>query len=187
MSPSNSTSTRYTAIAIALHWLIALGIFCALPIGMYMHELDPSPLKIQLYAYHKWAGISILILVVVRLLWRFTHRPPALPDSMTAKEQRIAHGMTHGMYLFMLLVPLTGWLMSSAFGKPVVLFGVLPIPDLIGPNEATGKFFKEFHEVCNYIFCTLISLHILASLKHHFKDRDGILARMLPFLDQGKS
>ena len=86
----------------------------------------------------------------------------------------------------MLLVPLTGWLMSSAFGKPVVLFGHFPLPDLIGPNDETGKLFKEVHEVCNYIFCTLISLHILASLKHHFKDRDDILARMLPFLAKGR-
>lgn len=184
---SNNAPARYSHVAIALHWLIALGIFCVLPLGLYMHELQPSLAKIQLYAYHKWLGISILILVIARLLWRFTHRPPALPDSMSAKEQRIAHGMTHGMYLLMLLVPITGWLMSSAFGKPVVMFGVLPLPDLIGPNEQTGEFFKEVHEVCNYIFCTLFSLHILASLKHHFKDHDGILARMLPFLEKNKS
>jgi len=186
MNASNHTSGRYTSVAIALHWLIALGVFCALPLGLYMSDLPLSPTKLQLYAYHKWLGISILMLVIVRLLWRFTHRPPALPDSMSAKEQRIAHGIAHGMYLFMLLVPISGWLMSSALGKPVVLFGVLPLPDLIGPNEETGKFFKEFHEVCNYIFSTLISLHILASLKHHFKDHDGILARMLPFLDKSR-
>lgn len=186
MNASSSASDRYTPVAIALHWLVALGIFCVLPLGVYMHELDPSPQKIQLYAYHKWLGMSILILVIVRLLWRFTHRPPALPDTMSAKEQRIAHGMTHGMYLFMVLSPLCGWLMSSAFGKPVVLFGALPIPDLIGPNESTGNVFKVLHEICNYILCTLFSLHILASLKHHFKDRDDILARMLPFLSKNK-
>ena len=186
MSPTDTTSARYTGVAIFLHWLIALAIFCVLPLGVYMHELPLSPTKLQLYSLHKSLGITILTLVVVRLLWRFTHTPPALPASMSAKEQRIAHGMVHGMYLFMLLSPLTGWLMSSFLGKPVVLFGMLPIPDLVGPNEATGKAFKELHEVCNYILCTLFSLHILASLKHHFKDRDDVLARMLPFLARNR-
>lgn len=186
MNSSDRAPARYTGVAIFLHWLIALAIFCILPLGVYMHELPLSPTKLQLYAYHKWLGISILFLVIVRLVWRATHRPPALPDTMSAKEQRIAHGMAHGMYLFMLLSPLTGWLMSSAFGKPVVLFGVLPIPDLIGPREETGNLFKVLHEVSNYILCTLFSLHILASLKHHFKDHDGVLARMLPFLDRSR-
>jgi len=178
---------RYSHVAIALHWLVAVGIFCAIPLGLYMADLKLSPTKLQLYAYHKWLGISILILVVIRTLWRVTHRPPALPASMSVKQQKLAHGIAHGMYLLMFLVPLTGWLMSSAFGKPVVMFGVLPLPDLIGVDEQVGKFFEEAHEVCNYIFCTLISLHILASLKHHFMERDGILARMLPFLEKGKS
>lgn len=187
MNPSNDPS-RYSHIAIALHWLIALGIFCAMPLGLYMADLQLSPTKLQLFAYHKWLGISILILVVIRLLWRVTHRPPALPASMPARQQRFAHGITHGMYLLMFLVPLTGWLMSSAFGKPVVLFGIqqLQLPDLIGVSEQAGKFFKEAHEICNYIFGTLLSLHILASLKHHFMDRDDVLARMLPFLESKK-
>jgi cytochrome b561 len=188
-NPFDNTSARYSHVAIFLHWLIALGIFCAIPLGLYMADLQLSPTKLQLFAYHKWLGIGILTLVVVRLLWRITHRPPALPASMSSGQQRLAHGIAHGMYLLMFLVPLTGWLMSSAFGKPVVLFGMpqLQLPDLIGPNEQVGKFFKEAHEVCNYIFCTLISLHILASLKHHFMEHDGILARMLPFLEKKSS
>ena len=105
---------------------------------------------------------------------------------MSEKEQRIAHGIAHGMYLFMLVVPLTGWLMSSALGKPVVLFNLLPLPDLIGADKQTGELLKEVHEICNYIFAALFSLHILASLKHHFKDRDGTLARMLPFLEKSR-
>ncbi len=186
---ANDTPARYTHVAITLHWLIALGIFCTIPLGLYMADLKLSPTKLQLFAYHKWLGISILMLASIRLLWRITHRPPALPASMSARQQLLAHGIAHGMYLLMFLVPLTGWLMSSAFGKPVVLFGMpqLQLPDLIGVDEQVGKFFKETHEVCNYIFCTLISLHILASVKHHFIERDGILARMLPFLEQGKS
>lgn len=181
---SGNSTDRYTGVAISLHWLIALGIFCVLPLGVYMHELPPSPDKIQLYAYHKWLGISILMLVVIRILWRVTHQPPALPAGMTVKEQRIAQAIGFGMYLFMVLSPITGWLMSSALGKPVVLFNLLPLPDLIGADKPTGEMLKEVHEVCNYVFSTLIALHILAAIKHQFKDRDGTLARMLPFLDK---
>ena len=186
---SNNMPARYGHVAIALHWLIALEIFCAIPLGLYMADLKLSPTKLQLYSYHKWLGISILILAVIRLLWRVTHRPPALPASMPVNQQRLAHGIAHGMYLLMFVVPLTGWLMSSAFGKPVVLFGIpqLQLPDLIGVNEQVGKFFEQTHEVCNYIFCTLIVLHILAAFKHHFMERDGTLARMLPFLEKSKS
>lgn len=183
---SGNSTDRYTGVAIFLHWMIALGIFCVLPLGVYMHELPASPEKLQLYGYHKSIGISILILVAVRILWRLAHQPPALPTAMTAKEQLIAKAIGLGMYLFMVLSPLTGWLMSSALGKPVVLFSVLPLPDLIGPDKATGEMLKEVHEVCNYIFSTLIALHILASLKHQFKDRDGTLARMLPFLEKNR-
>ena len=179
-------NARHTGFAIFLHWLIALGIFCLIPVGMYMHDLPLSPEKLQLYSYHKSLGITILLLVVIRLIWRMTHRPPALPVSMSAKEQRIAHVMSHGLYLFMLLSPLTGWLMSSFFGKPVVLFGQLPLPDLVSANEATGKLFAVLHEISNYSLCTLVVLHILASLKHHFKDRDDVMARMLPFLSRGR-
>ena len=183
---SDQSTERYTGVAIFLHWLIALSIFCTMGLGVYMADLSLSPPKIQLYTYHKWIGISILLLVVIRILWRITHRPPPLPSGMSEKEQRIAHGIAHGMYLFMLVVPLTGWLMSSALGKPVVLFNLLPLPDLIGADKQTGELLKEVHEICNYIFAALFSLHILASLKHHFKDRDGTLARMLPFLEKSR-
>jgi cytochrome b561 len=177
-----SSQTDYSGFAIFLHWLIALAIFAMLPLGLYMRELPLSPDKLTLYAYHKWAGMLILLLVLVRLAWRRLNPPPAAPATMSAVEQRVAHGMVHGMYLFMLFVPLTGWLMSSAFGKPVVMFGVLPLPDLVGADESLGKLFKILHEVGNYTLCTLFSLHILAALKHHFKDHDEVLARMLPFL-----
>lgn len=186
MTRPASTSTRYTGFAIFMHWLVALAIFCIVPLGAYMHDLPLSPTKLQLYSYHKSLGICILLLVVIRLLWRYGHTPPALPASMSAKEQMIAHAMSHGMYLLMITSPLTGWLMSSFFGKPVVVFGLFQMPDLVAPSEDMGKLFATLHMLSNFTLATMITLHILASLKHHFKDKDDVLARMLPFLARNR-
>lgn len=94
---SLAASERYTSVAIALHWLMAIAIIANLGLGLYMHELPNSPTKLELYACHKSIGACILMLLLVRLAWRFTHKPPALPASMPALEQRVAHGMVHGV------------------------------------------------------------------------------------------
>lgn len=105
---------------------------------------------------------------------------------MSAKERRIASGMVHGLYLFMLLSPLTGYLMSTFGGHPVVIFGLFEMPSLVSPNESLGKAMKVMHEVSNYALCTLFVLHTLAALKHYFINHDEVLAKMLPFLDKNR-
>lgn len=176
------SANSYTGFAIFIHWLMALAIFVIVPLGAYMHDLPLSPDKLQLYSYHKSLGACILLLLIIRLIWRVMHQPPALPASMSAKEQMIAHAMAYGMYLLLFTSPMTGWLMSSFFDKPVVIFGLLQMPNLVSPNEDMGKLFATLHMVSNFTLATLIALHILASLKHHFITKDDVLARMLPFL-----
>ncbi|NML26910.1 cytochrome b [Zoogloea dura] len=176
----NTTAPRYSGPAIAAHWLIAALILVAFPLGVYMHDLPLSPNKLKLYSYHKWIGITVLLLFVPRILWRITHRPPAaLP--MPAWQHKIAEGTHHLLYLLMFLVPLTGWLMSSAKGFQVVYFGVLPLPDLIGKSEELGDLFKEVHEALNWALLVLVGLHVAGALKHVILDKDGTLRRMLPF------
>lgn len=182
MTRAATSSTQYTGFAIFMHWLVALGVFIIVPLGAYMHDLPLSPTKLQLYSYHKSLGVCIVLLMVIRLLWRFSHTPPALPSTMSAKEQMIAHAMSFGMYVLLFTSPLTGYLMSSFFGKPVVVFGLFQMPDLVAANESMGELFATLHMVSNFTLATLVALHILASLKHHFKDKDDVLARMLPFL-----
>lgn len=177
---------RYTHTAIALHWLIAFLILAAFPLGVYMHELPLSPLKLQLYSYHKWFGITILLLMAARLTWRAGHTPPPLPASIPLWQQHAAHGLHHLLYLLLFAIPLSGWLMSSAKGFQTVYLGVLPLPDLIGKDKARGELLTEVHETLNFALLALIIIHAGAALKHHFFERDGILARMLPFLDKGK-
>jgi cytochrome b561 len=173
---------RYTHTAVTLHWLIVLLIFAAFPLGLYMHDLPLSPNKLRLYSYHKWIGMLVLPLAVIRIYWRAIHRPPAMPGSMAKWEKLAAHTMHFSLYLLIFAVPITGWLMSSAKGFPVVLFGVLPLPDLVGKNKELGDALLEVHKVLNFIMLGLVLAHIAASLKHHFVERDDILVRMVPFL-----
>jgi cytochrome b561 len=171
---------HYTATAKTLHWLMTLLLIGLVTLGVYMHELPLSPRKLQLYSWHKWAGVTAFLLVALRLAWRLAHRPPALPQTMTPLARRAA-SVTHGLlYLLMFAIPLSGWLMSSAKGFQTVYFGVLPLPDLLAKDAALGDALQQVHMSLNMLFAVLVIGHAGAALKHHFIDRDDILARMLP-------
>ena len=173
-------STHYTSVAKSLHWLMALMIFGLLALGFYMSDLPLSPDKLQLYSWHKWAGVSVFVLVWLRLVWRITHRPPALPGSMSPLMQLGAHAGHLMLYGLMIAIPLSGWLMSSAKGFQTVWFGVLPIPDLIGKDKALGQSLAQLHEALNISLLLLIIGHALAAAFHHFVHKDDTLRRMLP-------
>jgi cytochrome b561 len=176
---TTSPSLRYTPTAIALHWLLALMIVGSLAMGLYMTSLPFSPTRLKLYNWHKWAGVVILTLSALRLLWRLTHRPP--PDAaMPAWQQRAAHA-THGaLYVLFFAVPLVGWAYSSAAGFPIVLFGVLPLPDFVPVDKALAEAIKPWHGWLAYTLGALVVLHVAAALKHQWIDRDRLLARMWP-------
>ncbi|WKB51541.1 cytochrome b [Eleftheria terrae] len=177
-------TVRYSSVAMAFHWLLALAIVGAFVVGLYMTGLSMSPTRLKLYNWHKWAGVSILALSAARLLWRLVQRPPALPAGIAAAMpawQRIAHHATHGLlYVLFFAVPLVGWAYSNAAGFPIVLFGVLPLPDLVTPDKALAEWLKPWHGRLAYALAALVVLHVAAVIKHQFIDRDGLLARMLP-------
>lgn len=181
-----AASSRYHGLAIALHWVLALALALMFGVGLYMADLPFSPLRLKLYNWHKWAGVVILALSLLRLLWRFTHRPPALPPKVEAAMpswQAQAYHATHGLlYALFFLVPLIGWAYSSAAGFSIVLFGVLPLPDFVQPDKALAELIKPWHEVSAFALAALAALHVAAALKHHWVDRDGLLQRMLPGL-----
>lgn len=176
---------RYTHTAVSLHWLIALLIFATFPLGVYMHDLPLSPAKLRLYSYHKWIGVTIFMLAIIRLAWRATHRPPPLPATMPKWERYAAEGVHLLLYALLFLIPLSGWLMSSAKGFQTVWFGVLPLPDLVGKSKELGDLLQEVHELLNFSLLGLVLAHVGAALKHHFIQHDTILERMLPFLRRG--
>lgn len=169
---------RYTAPAIALHWLLAAAIAGSFCVGLFMTELQTSPLKLKLYNWHKWAGVTILALSLLRLVWRLTHRPPPDLLAMPAWQKRAAHFVHRLMYALFFAVPLAGWAYSSAAGFPVVLFGVWPLPDFVPADKALAEAIKPLHWILAYALAGLALVHVAAALVHHFVDRDGLLRRM---------
>lgn len=176
-----SAPEHYTRTAVALHWLIAGLIICAFVLGWVMTELAISPLKLRMFNWHKWVGISVLGLAAIRGIWRLTHRAPALLPMPS--WQRLAAHTLHGLlYVFMFLQPISGWLYSNATGYPIVYLGMIPLPNLVSKNKELAHSLEELHETLGWILLVMLVLHALAALKHHFVDRDNTLRRMLPWL-----
>lgn len=177
----NAQPTRFSAVAIALHWLMALAIITVWLIGIYMVGMQGiSPLKLKLFNWHKWLGVCILTLAVIRLLWRLTHPAPALPASMPRWEQWAAKASHHSLYLLMFLIPLSGYGYSLASGYPIVLFGVLPLPVLFAKTPEWVPILKAVHIWLAYLLAVVVVTHALAALKHHVMDKDQVLRQMLP-------
>lgn len=172
--------TRYSKVAIGLHWLIGLMILISFGVGLYMADLPFSPQKLKIYAWHKWAGVTIFMLVVVRMVWRLFHAAPPLPADVPRWQRAVASATHYLLYALMFAIPLTGWLMSSAKGFQTVYFGILPIPDLLQKNADLGDILRNVHEILNWLMISIVVLHVAAALKHHFIEKDDVLRRMLP-------
>lgn len=179
LMPENRT---YTRVAIALHWVIALLIALNF-VAVWTAEGMAKPEKMQIMANRKAFGITILILSVMRILWRIAHRPPPLSARLAPWEAALARAVHSLFYFLMIGMPLTGWAMVSTGGKPVSVFRLFEMPALpVGSDKATGSAFHEVHEILGTALLILIGLHVLGALKHQFMDRDGTLGRMIPLL-----
>lgn len=179
---STASPQGYGRTAQLGHWLTALLLVGSFWLGYTMTDMALSPARLRYYSYHKWIGVTVFALALLRLAWRLRMPPPALPAAMAAWE-RAAARITHWLlYLLLLAVPLSGWLMSSAKGFSTVYLGLLPLPDLVGKDKALGELLEEVHELLGSGLLYLIAVHALAALKHHFVDRDAVLAGMLPGL-----
>jgi cytochrome b561 len=172
---------RYTTTAILFHWLLAVMIIGAFTLGLVMTDMPGiTPTKLKYFSWHKWAGVTILALAALRLLWRLTHKAPAYPAGMPAWQMTSAN-VLHGMlYVLMFAVPLSGYFYTLASGYPVVYFGVLELPVLIDKNEQLKPVLQAVHYWLNMGMAACVALHVAAALKHHFIDRDGLIKRMMP-------
>ena len=170
---------------VSLHWLTLFLIVAAFVIGQILEDMTLSPLKLKLYAWHKWLGMSVLFLLLPRLLLRLTdrldHAAGLLPWEILVS--RLVHGALYGL---MFAVPLLGWLSSSAAGFSVVWFGVLPLPDLVDKDQAWADTLQELHAASVYLLLALVALHAAAALYHQHIRHDGVLARMIPWIRNGK-
>jgi cytochrome b561 len=175
-----NTEARYGIIAITLHWVMAVIIIGMLSLGLYMVRLPISGEKLKLYGWHKEFGILVLALVTVRISWRLGNKIPVLPNALPHWQKYAARLAHYAFYFFMIAMPITGWMMSSASGLPVSFFGLWVLPNLIAVNEANRILLAEIHEWLAYGLIATLCVHIVASLQHHFIYKDDILRRMLP-------
>lgn len=191
--PSRPPIPRYTLVAIILHWLIAVAIILQIASGLWMVDAIKGAtyqaLAYDTYQWHKSLGLTVLILSLMRLAWRLTHRPPALPDGMKRVERVGAH-LTHWLfYGFMIGAPLTGWAMVSAspWDLPTIWFGLFEVPHIpwlydldMAAKEGVEAGFKLSHEIMGKLGLALLLLHIGAALKHQFIAKDHLMWRMVP-------
>lgn len=174
-----NTLTQYGIVAIILHWLIAIIMIGLLILGLYMVTLPINLEKLKLYGWHKEYGILILFLAIARIAWRLSNVNPLFVD-MPQWQKWAALSVHFAFYFFMLVLPITGWMISSAAGLPVSFFGLFILPDLVSANEGTRLFLSQVHKWLSYALILAICAHVGAALLHHFIYKDDTLKRMLP-------
>ena len=144
-----------------------------------MVGLPISRQKLQWYAWHKWFGITVFLLTCARLAWRLGHPAPA-PPAMPRWQVRAASITQGALYVLLLVIPVSGWLYSSATGVQVVYLGLIPLPDLLADDRQTAVVLRTVHVTLNFTLLALVGVHTAAALKHRFVDRDTVMDRMLP-------
>jgi cytochrome b561 len=189
MSAAN-TRTRYGGVAMTLHWLIAAAIILNLGLGLYMANIlsDQDPGRFAIIQFHKSVGLTVLVLSLLRLLWRVVNPVPPLPASMSPGLKALAHGTHYLLYFLIIAIPLSGWALVSAspLGLPTNYFGLFHWPSISSLADLTraqkAPLHREFFAVHLYLAITalvLVPLHICGALYHQFRGED-VLRRMLP-------
>jgi len=172
---------RYTKTAIALHWLLALGILLQIGLGLFLGEIPRgSPERSAWVNFHKSIGITLAALIVVRLAWRITHQPPPLPGAMPAWERIAAHANHALLYVCMVGMPLTGYIASNFSKFGIKFFGLALLAPWGIDDKRIYTVFNSAHKFLALVFVALIVLHVAAALKHALVERDGIWRRMRP-------
>lgn len=177
-----NTDSAYGLAAKGFHWIVAVLVIGLLCLGLYMADLEPNPFKFNLYFWHKSFGIAVLALMLARLGWKLSNTRPEKLATHKPWEKTLASIAHALLYALAIAMPLSGWIMSSAKGFSVSVFGLFTLPDLVAENKAIGALMAEFHETAAWIVIALLALHIGGALKHHFIDRDSTLRRMLPLM-----
>jgi cytochrome b561 len=171
---------RYGSVAVALHWLTAVLLFAQIAFGWFLEEIPRgTPMRGFYVNLHKSTGLTIALLIVLRLGWRLTHPAPPLPSFVPAWE-RVASRVNHlGLYICMLVMPSSGYIASNFSKYGVKLFNVILLPPWGIDDKRIYAVFNTTHVATSYLFVGLIALHVFAAVRHAFR-RDGVIARMLP-------
>lgn len=182
-----NSATEYGLVSKSLHWLMAAIILGLFFVGIYMAELPKETAAEKQYAFqfynmHKSFGVIAMALIILRLVWLPSSPAPQLPSAFAPKERAVVKGLQGLLYLLMIVVPVSGAVMSNAAGHPINFFGLGELPALIGKSESTAEFTHEVHEIMGWTILVLVVLHVAGAIKHRLKDKGGetdILKRML--------
>lgn len=177
METTAAAQERYTRPAIFLHWGMTAIIAGLIGLGFYMGQRPPSPEKYALYELHKSLGVVTVLLLFGRFIWRAANTPPELPTAYSQLLRTASHLGHFALYVLMLAVPVSGWVMSAAYGRPASLFGV-PIPPPVAKSGDLAELWGTIHFALGSALALVIAGHTLFALKHHFIDKDGLLWRM---------
>ena len=169
---------KYNVGARVFHWSIALLILMLLCVGFYMDQMSASPFKFQLYGWHKAFGITVLGLALLRVIWRLSSKTPESLSAHKRWEKMLSKTIHIVLYIAMVAMPLSGWVMSSAGGHAVSFFGLFDMPSIVSENTDLGRMANQAHGLLAYVIIGCVCLHILGALKHHIVDRDATLSRM---------
>ena len=176
------TDQRYSAVAVWLHWIIAVLLVTNLFLGFFHGDFG-RPAERWLMFFHKAIGLSVLALTLVRLAWRLTHRPPAFDPAVKRWEAGFATAVHWGFYALLIAIPLTGWMLSSSSNRPTNYFGLFEIAPLpVSRSHDAHDLFEEVHELLGKLAIGLIVLHVAGALKHHLQGHRHMLGRMAPWL-----
>jgi cytochrome b561 len=169
------------AVAKSFHWVLALLILCQLTLGKIAEGVRLSPLKLDLFVWHKSIGVTILLLVILRLAWRVNHSPPSAPAGIPGWETKLARIGHISLYLLMFAVPLTGWWISDTSRIPFKAYWLVPVPDLMPADKSASELASDVHGALTALLMLVVLIHIAAALRHHFFLHNNILTRMLPW------
>jgi cytochrome b561 len=161
------------------HWLMAALIFAQIALGWTAVSWRLSPLKLELFVWHKSVGMLLLVLLVLRLLWRLGNPPPVHPEGLASWEKRAARIVHALLYVLMAALPMTGWVISSASNIPFKVFWLFPLPAIVAPSQALAEQAARMHLAQVLLLSLLLIVHIGAALRHHYVRRNGVLLRML--------
>ena len=175
-----NTEETWGATAKSFHWLVALLILAQFVIGKIAEDMALSPAKLDMFVWHKSLGVSVLIIVLLRLAWRLIDHRPATPDDVTGHETRIAAIGHFLLYALMIAVPLSGWWVSDTSRVPFDAYFTIPMPDLLETDRTAQETAETVHSVLTNALLAVVGVHVLAALRHHFRLRNDILRRMLP-------
>jgi len=175
-----NTEHRYGSLSIKMHWLMFILIAATYAFIEFRVLFEKGTEMRDLFKmWHFMLGLTVLFMVVIRLYFRFTQVTPKITPTPSAIQDKAAKGAHLLLYVLMIAMPIAGWVMLSAFGKPIPFFG-LELPPLIGKDKDLGKSIEEIHELVGTIGYFLIGLHALAAIIHHHVQKDDTLTRMLP-------